>query len=80
MSPTPALGSTAGGPFGVDPRDPEGTRTLEHVFQFDLALPADLAIPAAGERVYARFDHDAEPLAQRGYRAFRRLFLRRLGV
>jgi putative peptide zinc metalloprotease protein len=78
--PTRALGTTAGGSFAVDPMDPEGTRTLERVFQFDLALPANTMIPAAGERVYVRFDHDAEPLAQRGYRAFRRLFLRELGV
>jgi putative peptide zinc metalloprotease protein len=78
--PTRALGTTAGGAFAVDPMDPEGTRTLERVFQFDLALPDNLKIPAAGERVYVRFDHDAEPLAQRGYRAFRRLFLRQLGV
>jgi putative peptide zinc metalloprotease protein len=78
--PTRALGTSAGGSFPVDPMDPEGTRTLERVFQFDLALPEDMDIPAAGERVYVRFDHDAEPLAQRGYRAFRRLFLRQLGV
>jgi putative peptide zinc metalloprotease protein len=78
--PTRALGTAAGGPFAVDPTDPEGTRTLERVFQFDLALLADVAIPAAGERVYVRFDHAAEPLAERGYRAFRRLFLRQLGV
>jgi len=78
--PTRALGTTGGGAFAVDPMDPEGTRTLERVFQFDLALPDNMDIPAAGERVYVRFDHDAEPLAQRGYRAFRRLFLRELGV
>jgi putative peptide zinc metalloprotease protein len=60
--------------------DPEGLRTLERVFQFDLALPENAAIHAAGERVHVRFDHGAEPVAQRAYRALRRLFLRQLGV
>lgn len=78
--PSAALGTTGGGPFAVDPMDARGLRTLERVFQFDLGLPQDAAIEAAGERVYVRFDHAAEPLAQRGYRALRRLFLRQLGV
>jgi putative peptide zinc metalloprotease protein len=77
--PAQALGSAAGGPFVVDPGDPEGLRTLEPVFQFDLALP-DGAMRAAGERVHVRFDHGTEPLAGRAYRALRRLFLRQLGV
>ncbi len=78
--PTRALGTAGGGPFAVDPMDPDGLRTLERIFQFDLALPEDAAIRAAGERVHVRFDHGAEPVAQRGYRALRRLFLTRLGV
>ena len=78
--PSAALGTQGGGRFAVDPMDPEGLRTLERVFQFDLALPDDAEIGAAGERVYVRFDHPSEPVAQRGYRALRRLFLRQLGV
>ena len=77
--PTPALGAPAGGPFAVDPTDPDGLRTLESVFQFDLALPPG-SVVAAGERVYARFDHGAEPVGPRGWRALRRLLLRQLGV
>ncbi len=78
--PTRALGTAGGGRFAVDPADPDGLRTTERIFQFDLSLPEDAAIPVAGGRVYVRFDHGAEPLAQRGYRALRRLFLRQLGV
>ena len=78
--PTRALGTAGGGPFAVDPMDPEGLRTLERIFQFDLSLPEDATIHAAGERVHVRFDHGAEPVAQRTYRAFRRLFLTQLGV
>lgn len=77
--PTPALGTSAGGPFAVDPADPEGLRTLETVFQFDLSLPEGASV-AAGERVWARFDHGAEPLGPRALRAFRRLLLRQVGV
>ncbi len=78
--PTPALGTAGGGPFAVDPMDPEGLTTLDRVFQFDLALPSGTLIPAAGERVHVRFDHAPEPLAQRAYRSLRRLFLGQLGV
>ena len=77
--PSPALGTAGGGPFAVDPGDPEGLRTLETVFQIDLALPPGAGV-AAGERVYARFDHGSEPLGPRGWRALRRLLLRQLGV
>ncbi len=78
--PTAALGSAGGGPFAVDPMDPEGLRTLERTFQFDLALPENAVIRAAGERVYVRFDHGAEPVGQRAYRGLRRVLLRQLGV
>ena len=44
---------------------PDGLRTTERIFQFDLSLPADAAIPVAGGRVYVRFDHGAEPLARK---------------
>ena len=77
--PAPVLGTAGGGPFAVDPSDPEGLRTLESVFQFDLAVPA-ATLQAAGERVYVRFDHGAEPLGQRTWRSLRRVFLRQLGV
>ena len=78
--PTRALGTRGGGRLAVDPMDADGLRTLEPVFQFDLALPENAPIHAVGARVYVRFDHGAEPLAGRVYRALRRLFLRQLGV
>ncbi len=78
--PTPALGSAFGGPVAVDPQDPKGLQTLNRIFQFDVALPENATGFAAGERVYVRFDHGAEPLAKRGYRAARRVLLKELGV
>jgi putative peptide zinc metalloprotease protein len=75
-----ALGAMGGGPFAVDTREPDGMKAAEKLFQLDLALPADARIGGIGERVYVRFEHGNEPLANRGFRAVRRLFLGRLGV
>lgn len=78
--PTAALATTGGGPFALDPGDPESLRTREPTFQLDLALPEEADVRAIGERVHVRFDHGAEPLGPRVWRALRRLFLRQLGV
>ena len=78
--PSRALGIAGGGRLGVDPADPEGLRTLDRVFQVDLALPRDAYVGEIGGRVYVRFDHGAEPVALRAYRSLRRVFLRQLGV
>lgn len=77
--PTAALGTAGGGPFTVDPSDPEGLRTLERFFQIDLALP-DGVFRVPGERVHVRFDHGAEPVGQRAWRAVRRVLLKQIGV
>ena len=73
--PSKALGSMGGGRIPVDPRDEEGVRTLQTVFQFDVTLPADRPVSQVGGRAYVRFDHGAEPLARQWYRALRQLFL-----
>lgn len=78
--PTRALGSTGGGDLPVNPADSEGLETLETVFQFDVSLPVGTPVEQVGGRVYVRFDHGSEPLAQRTFRSIRRLFLRRFGV
>lgn len=78
--PSPVLSAQGGGKWTVDPKDPEGLRTLTPVFQIDISLPAAWHRAATGERVYVRFDHGAQPLARRIFRGVRRLFLSRLGV
>lgn len=78
--PSPALGPDGGGPFAVDPADTSGLRTFEPIFVLDLSLPAQEAVPEIGGRAYVRFEHAAEPMAVQGWRALRRLLLRRLGV
>ena len=78
--PSAALGTRGGGRLPVAPGDDEGTQTLETVFQLELALPAHAGVREVGGRAYVRFYHGSEPLAMRGLRALRRLFLRQLGV
>ena len=80
-SPSKALVASGGGRLAADPRDPEGRKTLEHVFQVDVALNEPLGRAAAfGQRVYLRFDLERAPLAVQAWRAVRRLFLRHFDV
>lgn len=76
--PSAVLGSMGGGPIAVDPEDTSGTRTMEDVFDVELALSAP--VDRLGMRVYVRFDHGREPLAQQWYRRLRQLFLRKFSV
>jgi putative peptide zinc metalloprotease protein len=77
--PSKALGGSGGGALPINPKDPNGTTTLQRVFQVDLELPADTAMPAAfGSRVYVRFEHDPEPLGWQVWRRLRQVLLSRL--
>ncbi len=78
--PSPALGQGGGGDFVLDPKDEQGTKTLQSLFEFELAL--EQAAPAGylGSRVHVRFEHPATPLGVRGWRAVRRLFLSQFHV
>jgi putative peptide zinc metalloprotease protein len=76
-----ALASGGGGRIASDPRDPQGRRTLERVFELDVGFVSpQAASPPFGHRVYLRFDHPPEPLAAQLWRAVRRLFLRHFDV
>jgi putative peptide zinc metalloprotease protein len=77
--PSKALGGVGGGAIAVDPRDSQGTKALQRVFQIDLELPAESAAAAAfGSRAYVRFDYQWEPLGQQMWRRVRQLLLARL--
>jgi putative peptide zinc metalloprotease protein len=79
--PSKALGGTGGGALAVDPGDPQGTKTLQRVFQVDIVLPENAAAAAAfGSRAYVRFNHDWEPAGQQIWRRVRQLLLSRLQV
>jgi putative peptide zinc metalloprotease protein len=78
--PSKALTVEGGGDFVLDPRDPAALRTLDKVFQFDIAIspvPSDLRI---GTRAYVRFEYAPEPLAVQLGRRLRQLLLSRLHV
>ncbi len=80
-APSRALLAAGGGRIAGDPRDPQGRRTLQRVFQFDveLAEPLQRAV-AYGQRVHVRFDHAPQPLALQWARALRRLFLTHFNI
>jgi putative peptide zinc metalloprotease protein len=77
--PSAALGDRGGGRIPTDPSDPEGLRTLEPMFAFDLKIPAK-AVERVGTRVQARFDHGAQPLVHRWERALHGLVLKHFQV
>lgn len=80
-TPSRALVAAGGGHLATDARDPDGRKTLERVFQIDVALDEALGrSPAFGQRVTLRFELQPEPLAVQGWRALRRLFLRHFDV
>jgi len=74
-----ALSSVGGGGATLDPRATKEPRTLDAWFEFEIELPATSAL-VQGEHVYVRFEHGAEPLAPRIYRAVRQLFMRQFTV
>ncbi len=76
--PSKALGGTGGGSIPGNPRDPQGTKTLQRVFQVDIELPSDLASATAfGGRAFVRFDHHWEPVGQQIWRRVRQVVLSR---
>jgi putative peptide zinc metalloprotease protein len=60
------------------PEDSLALASGERVFEFEVTIPATPAETRIGTRVFVRFDHGAEPLADQWYRSFQQLFLRRL--
>lgn len=78
--PSMALGTAGGGRIAIDPRDQQGSQSLEKVFQFELNVPVGDFSEHIGTRVHVRFDHGWEPIGWTAYRALRRLFLRHFDV
>jgi putative peptide zinc metalloprotease protein len=75
--PSLVLSSEGGGKLALDPTDPEGRKTLDRVFIFDVELDSNPQSYFFGERVFVRFDHEMKPLAVQWFRGIRRLFLSR---
>lgn len=75
-----ALSTLGGGAVLLDPARGDKLKPLDSIFQLDLRA-ADLPSHARlGMRAHVRFEHPAEPVALRLYRAARQLFLRQLHV
>lgn len=77
--PNMALAVDGGGKVALDPRERNKAQALQKYFLFDLTLPARPEVHI-GSRVYVRFDHGAEPLANQWYRRLRQVFLKQLNV
>jgi putative peptide zinc metalloprotease protein len=78
--PSAALSPAGGGRIAVDPKDPNGLKTLQRIFLLDLKLPDEAHPGTFGGRVYVRFEHTSEPLLGQWYRRIRQLFLSQLNV
>ena len=77
--PSIALSLEGGGPFALDPRQPDKPLAIERLFQFAIAMPPGLTYNI-DERVYVRFIHTPEPLALRWFRSIRQTLLKRFAV
>jgi len=78
--PSMTLSLQGGGKIGMDPSKSGEGRALEKLFVVDLELPPGAQKTYLGGRVYVRFEHPPEPLAQQWYREIRRAFLKRFSV
>ena len=78
--PHPALASANGGPFTVDPSAKEQNVSVLAFFEIDIAVPPELVRDHWGERAWVRFDHGAEPVLARLWRATRQVFLEHFHV
>jgi len=74
--PTPALGLAGGGTIPVETADGSGRKTLERVFEFEILMPQEAAVPLLGRRVKVRFDHGFQPIGFQAWRSLRQLFLK----
>lgn len=78
--PSMTLSLQGGGKIGIDPGRTSEPHSLEKLFVLDLAIPPGEEPSYLGGRVYVRFDHPPEPLANQWYRAVRRAFLKKFNV
>ncbi len=75
LLPSNVLGAAGGGRIPIDPLDSRGTKALEKIFQLDIEIFEPVDVPHIGKRVFVRFDHGKEPIAQQLYRSLSRLLL-----
>jgi putative peptide zinc metalloprotease protein len=73
--PSAALTTEGGGKVAIDPSSKESIKAFEKVFLVDLELPVQSDHYYVGSRVYVKFNHEWQPLADQWFRSLRQLFL-----
>jgi len=77
--PSKALAQQGGGSIKTDPFDPDGIKTKDQYFQFEVTMPEVLDASLVGQRVHVKFLHGYQTFAMQWYRSFKELFLDELG-
>jgi putative peptide zinc metalloprotease protein len=72
--PSLALSQGGGGEVALDPNNPQAPKTLQTHFEFEVELLSVRPLGAGG-RVYVRFDHPHETVAQQAWRLLQQVFL-----
>ncbi|MEM6666175.1 MAG: hypothetical protein AAF638_07200, partial [Pseudomonadota bacterium] len=77
--PSPALASSGGGRFDLDPRDPDAMTTVDRFIQVDFTMAPQPEGARFGSRAFVKLDFGWEPVGHRLIRVTRRTFLRYFG-
>jgi putative peptide zinc metalloprotease protein len=77
--PSLALAQAGGGTVALDPHQGNEPKAMQTHFEFELELPGARPVGIGG-RVYVRFEHQAETIAEQVTRSVRQLFLQRFAV
>lgn len=77
---SPALGTGGGGEIAVDPSQGEGQRSLQRVFDLEVALAQPTSAAVFGDRAYVRFELGPTPLLMQWSLRLRQVFLARLAI
>ena len=73
--PSLALTQAGGGELALDPMSSREPKSLQKQFEFEIELPS-ARVAGLGERIYVRFEHGTETIADQVWRSVRQLFLR----
>ena len=75
--PAPALTNAGGGPVLMDPKSPDGRRTLLPWYRIDIELDESATLPPVGVTGSARFIVGRDPIGKQAWARFRRILHRR---
>jgi putative peptide zinc metalloprotease protein len=78
--PSMTLSLQGGGKIGLDPTKSGEAKSLEKLFVLDLEISPGEQATYLGGRIYVRFEHVPEPLADQWLREIRRAFLKKFNV